>query len=352
MRTLRPTFVAPARVAWNAEAIAHVGTPLRGRVVDIKVKQGSAVAAGDALLVVDSPDLGEAQSDFLVKRSAAKASAPLAEFAKEDWERGKALFAESQGISQGEVHRREADYSAALATVKGAEAAATAAENRLHMFGMAQPAVDALAASSEIQARFTITAPLAGQVIARNVTLGELVAPDRESLLTIVDPSVLWVLAEVPEARLSELALGARAQVRVSGTGAVSFDGKVSFVSPMLEESTRTAQVRIEVGGANTVLRPGMFAEAKIVAGAPGQAEPASTLSVPETAVQSLDRQPVVFVLAPGEPRTFAKRAVSLGRPVDGFVPILAGLRDGEQVVTNGSFILKAQAQVVAEAGK
>jgi membrane fusion protein, heavy metal efflux system len=350
MRALRRHFLAPARVAFNAEAVAHVGTPLRGRVVSVAAKVGAVVNRGDVLLVVDSPDLGEAQIDFVVKRSAAANGAPMVELAKEDWERAKALFAESQGISQGEVRRREAEFRAAQATVRGAEAMATAAENRLHMLGMTQTEIVELGRTSEIQPRLTITAPFAGQVVARHVTPGELVAPDRAALLTIVDPSVLWVLAEVPDARLGAVAIGGAAQVRV-GDGR-TYEGKVALIAAELDAHTRTAEVRVEVRGAEQTLRPGMFAEVKFTA-APGDEQSAQVVSVDEQAVQQVDHQSVVFVPLAGEPNAYVLRPVEVGRVVDGFVPVLGGLQAGELVVTAGSFVLKAQAtQVGPDAAK
>ena len=348
-RVLEPTFITPARVAFNAETMAHIGAPLRGRVVELKVKLGSAVKAGDVLLVIDSPDLGEAQSDFLVKRTTAKSSAPAAEFAKTDWERGQALMKESQGVSEGEVRRREAAYNAATALVQNAQAAATAAEDRLHLLGMSEEAVGALAASGKVSPRLSIAAPTSGQVVAREVTLGELVGPDRASLLTLADTGTLWVLADVPEARLHEVAIGAKAWVKVGAAAAARSEGTVAFISPMLDAATRTAQVRIEVAGGTGALRPGMFAEVEITAHDPSADATKPALSVPEGAVQNLGGKTVVFVPAANDATTFTPRLVTVGKPVGRYVPVLAGLREGERVVTTGSFILKAHATQTAE---
>jgi len=79
---LRPTLVAPARASLDTEAIAHVGSPLRGRAIDIRVRRGDQVAQGDTLCVIESPELGEAQAEFLQRRIAREAAAPAAELAK------------------------------------------------------------------------------------------------------------------------------------------------------------------------------------------------------------------------------------------------------------------------------
>ncbi|MFO0829287.1 MAG: efflux RND transporter periplasmic adaptor subunit [Phycisphaerales bacterium] len=347
-QALRPTFVAPARVSFNADAMAHVGSPLRGRATEIMVKLGDAVRRGDALLVVESPELGEAQADFLQKRTAARSAAPSVDLAKVAWERAKGLFEQSQGISLTEVQKREAEYKAAVAALQAAESAAVAAENRLHLLGMSQAAVESLATTGEIAPKCIVPAPIDGQVVQREVTLGELVGPDREALLVLADTSTLWVLADVPEARLREVAKGAPAWVTVGTVATVSssprrFEGQVGFVAPLVDATTRTGQVRIEVPSASLTLRPGMFAQVEIAATDPDAPSTAPVLAVPDEAVQTVEGGPAVFVPVKDEPNTFAKRAVSVGKSIGGFVPVLSGLAEGEEFVARGTFILKAE---------
>ncbi len=349
VRVLQPTFAAPARVAFNAEAMAHVGSPLRGRAVEIKVRLGDPVSRNDALLVVESPELGEAQADYFQKRILAQTAAPTVDLAKLAWERARGLFEQSQGISLTEVQKREAEYKAALAAQRAAEAAVVGSENRLHLLGMTQAAVQDLAKTGEIDPRYAVRAPIDGHVVEREVTLGELVSPDREALLVLADTSTLWVLADVPEARLNEVAVGAEAWVAVGSPTPDRIEGKVAFVAPLVDAATRTAQVRIEVPaskGLGLTLKPGMFAQVEIAAhprkhaGAPASGP---TVAVPDGAVQTVEGGPAVFVPVEGEPGTFAMRSVSVGPGVGGLVPILSGLAEGEEFVVSGTFILKAE---------
>jgi len=342
---LRPTFTSPARVAFNTEAMAHVGSPLPGRAVEIKVKLGSFVNANDELVVVESPELGAAQSDFLLKKTAAQTAQPAVDLAQTAWNRAKGLYEKSEGIALTEVQKREGEYKAAVAALRSAEASAVAAENLLHLLGMKQDEVEALAASGEVHPRFTIHAPIAGQVVEREVTLGELVSPERESLLIIADTRVLWVVADVPEARIHEVATGATAWVKVGSIDAARYEGAIAFISPMVDAATRTAQVRIEVVSdeQGSALKPGMFAQVEIVATDTLAAEPSPSIAVPEQAIQTVEGGPSVFVPVPGEENTFAKRSVTVGKPVGGLIPIYAGLVEGEQFVAAGSFILKAE---------
>jgi cobalt-zinc-cadmium efflux system membrane fusion protein len=340
-RSLRSTITVPARVAFNTDAIAHVGSAVKGRATDIKVRVGDHVKKGDELVVVESPELGEAQSDFLQKRTAVTVAASGIDPARGAAERARKLYEQSQGIALGEVQKREAEVKAAEGALQTAQAAATAAENKLHLLGMNQQAVQALVQSTEINPSYIIRAPLDGQVIEREVTLGELVSPEKEALMVLANLSTVWLIADVPEARLREVRAGADATVRIAAATDEPVRGKVALISPALDPSTRTGQIRIEVPNTEGQLRPGMFATAEIVSARDVNGEP--VLVVPEEAVQTVEGGPAVFVSVAGEDNTFAKRPVTVGTAVGGMRPIEAGLKEGEQVVVSGAFILKAE---------
>lgn len=320
------TFTAAARVSYNTEAIAHVGSPVSGRISEIPARLGDTVKKGDVLLIIESPEMGEVQSDFRSKRAAVQA-------ARSSYERASKLLKESQGIALTEVQKREVE-------LKSAEAAASAAESTLRLFGFTPQAIESLAKSGNIESRYPVHAPLTGTVVERNAMLGERVGPDRDSLFVVADTSTLWVIADVPEGRLKDVGVGSPVRVKVSAVPGRTFDGAVILVSPNLEQATRTTQVRIEVKEAESMLKPGMFAQAEI---ASPEAAAGAMLAVPVEAIQTVEGGPAVFVPVKGEENTFAKRAVSVGPAVGDLVPVLSGLEEGEQVVTGGTFILKAE---------
>jgi cobalt-zinc-cadmium efflux system membrane fusion protein len=339
--TLTPTLLAPARVVYNPEHMAHVGAPLTGRVAEFRARPGDPVQKGDPLLVIESAELGEAQSDFLQKRAAARAAAPAVALARNAHERAAALYDKSQGIALTEVQKREAESRAAEAALLTAQAAATAAENRLRLYGMNDHEIAAVLARDGIDPRLTITAPIAGQVLERAVTLGQRVGPDREALLVLANLETLWVLADVPEMRLAEVSTGAPALVTVGPAGSAPLEGEVAAIAPALDPATRTAQVRVVVRPGPGTLRPGMFARVEIRTQPRGHA--ARVLAVPDQAVQTVEGGPAVFVPVEGEPGAFARRAITAGRAVGGMVPVLSGLAEGEPYVAAGSFLLKAE---------
>jgi len=343
---LKPTIAVPARVGFNTEAMAHVGSPLRGRVAEVKVRVGDVVKAGQELLVIESPELGEAQAECLQRRVAVQTAGPAVDLSKVAWERAKGLQEQSQGISLTEVQRREAEYKASVAALRAAESSATAGENRLHLLGMTHEAIEKVTATGEVDPRFVIRAAIDGMVVQREVTLGELVSPDREYLMVLADATRLWVLADVPESKLLDVHVGATAWVGVGSIdrgGSVRFEGTVAFISPLVDPTTRTATVRIEVPVTELKLRPGMFAQAEIVAADPAAPAPPAIVAVPEDALQTVEGGPALFVPVAGEPGTYQKRAVTIGNPIGGLVPIHAGLVEGETYVSAGTFILKAE---------
>jgi cobalt-zinc-cadmium efflux system membrane fusion protein len=345
-RVLVPVIEFPARVAFNADAEARVGAQVAGRVGDLKVHLGDAVHKGDELLVVESPDLGEAQSEYLQKRTALDASAAAVEPLKESFERGQSLYKQGQGVSLAELQKRTADYKAAQAAVKAAEGAFKGAENKLYLMGMPKAAVEELAKTGTLTPRYSIYTPIDGQVVRRDVTIGSLVAPDKELAVEVADLGKLWVLADVPESHYGSFAKDAKAAVTVPALPEEKFEGSVTYIASAFEPATRTVQVRVEVNNEKRLLRPGMFARCQIETTV---TDPAPVLAVPDEAVQEIEGHPTVFVPSAGDEPTFTAREVKAGPPVGGWVPVLSGLKEGEKVVTHGSFILKAQLGKPAE---
>lgn len=341
-QTLNATLVAPARITYNAEQVAHVNAPVAGRVVEVEVRAGDSVKAGDALLLVDSTELGEAQSDYLQKQTMVETTKAAMEIAKAAHERSQQLE-RSQNITRTEVEKRLGELQAAQGAARTATAALTAAASRLQLLGMTKQAIASLARTGEVDTKYTVTSPIAGRVVEREVTLGELVGPERErkSLVRVANLNPIWVVVDVPEAQLGAAPVGSKAKVEVPAIGQ-TFDGTVTYVAPELDESTRTARARVEVANEPPKLLPGMFARVEISDGADAEsAEP--VIAVRDEAVQTVEGEPSVFVPVEGEPNTFARRAVGVGPAVGGMVPVYAGLKEGERYVVSGSFVLKAE---------
>ncbi len=328
-------IVAPARVSFNSETTAVVGSPIQGRVVEIKVCAGDVVEKAAELLVLESTELGEVQSEYLQKHTAAATAKATIEPLMNIYARVRKVYEESRAVSLTEIQERDMELRQAKGTLANAEASSIAAENKLNLLGMDRRGIDQLLNSGIVDPHYVVRSPLAGQVIERNVNLGELVKPDREKLFVVADVKTLWVWADVPESRAREIAIGASARISLAAGKDQSFPGTVSYIAASIDPQTRSLQVRIEVAS-NPAIKPGMFAQAEINSKSETQdAEPVVT--VPESAIQIVNGRAAVFVAIKDDENAFRLRLVDLGTCVDGQYCIVSGLDEFERVVTGGS---------------
>lgn len=180
-----------------------------------------------------------------------------------------------------------------------------------------------------------LKAPIDGKITDRKSTVGELIGKETE-VYTISDPTDLWVLAEVKERDIGALKVGQEATFTVLPYPGENFQGKIVLLGNRVEAQSRTLEVRIEVNNSDGRLKPGMFADVEIATTALND-----VLIISDEALQSMDDEQVVFVAQ--NDTKFEKRTVKVGLERRGRVQITEGLKEGDQVVTAGSFILKSE---------
>lgn len=338
--TLAATISAPGHLAFPQGAVARVGSAVAGRIVELRVRSGDRVSQGDALLAIESPMLGEAQSEYLQRRTLAMTAGPTLEISRNAFERARELHESVKGIAFSEVQRREAEFRQAERDREVARASEAAAYNRLLLLGMSEAGIGVLEETGKIEPRFSLLAPIGGRVVEVAATLGELVDPEKDRLMVIGDLSVLWAIAEVSESRLAEVGIGAPARVKVPALQHGGCEGRVAAIPTTIEASTRTAEVRIEVPNPDETMLPGMFIQVEIESSR-GAGTP--TLVVPDGAVLDVEGRSSVFV--PTEPNgsIFCRHEVEIGAPVGSQIPVLGGLTAGDLVVVSGAFLLKAE---------
>jgi len=312
---------ATGKVAFDEGRVSRVGTPVSGRIVELKVQPGDRVKRGQPLLVIASPDAESAYADWI----AARADAALAD---KNLERQRRLFSD-QAVSQKEVLQAEGDATKA-------RAASARALARLEVLGMS-PDAPAEARPS----RYLLRAPIDGVVVDRPANPGMEVRADAGTpLVTVADLSRLWVLADVYERDVASLSTGGRAEIRVAAWPGKVFEGKVTYVGDVVDPQSRTVKVRVEVQNPEQRLKPEMFARIALQGAAAGPA-----LAVPSQAVLS-DGTASAVVVALGDGR-FERRTIEAGPERDGRVRILSGLAKGEHVVVDGAIYLSAAASGV-----
>lgn len=160
-----------------------------------------------------------------------------------------------------------------------------------------------------------------------------------KELMRVTDLSIVWVVGQVYEKDLATVRVGSGANITSDAYPGRVFRGRVSYVDPKVDPATRTAQVRIELANPGQMLKIGMYVN--VAFGALGIAEK-TTPVVAKSAVQSVGNRQVVFVTT-DKRNEFVLRAVRLGSESNGFYPVLEGLNAGDRVVTDGSFLLRAE---------
>jgi Cu(I)/Ag(I) efflux system membrane fusion protein len=220
---------------------------------------------------------------------------------------------------------------------KGEPALAGAARRRLVLLGMSEAAIAEIERRGQVQARFTLHAPVSGVIAELGVREGMTVTAG-QTLFRIVDLSSVWVTAEVPEAQAAWLVPGAAVEARVPAWPGVVFAGRVGALLPDVNATTRTIRSRIEVANPGERLKPGMFATLSVSRG-PGKA----TVLVPSEAVIRTGERNVVIV---AEANRFVPVDVQVGQELGGRSEILKGITAGTKVVVSGQFLIDSEASL------
>lgn len=311
-RALAGALSLPGELVADPDRMARISSPATGRIERVMFQEGGTVKKGDPLLIVRVPEVARVKSAQAVAQ--AKASAARANAVRLRLLQAEGLTAE-QPVLDAE-----------------AEAGAFEAEARSR-----SDELGALGAASANAFSITLRAPISGSVVSRNAVVGQPAAAD-QMLATIADLSELWFLARVFEKDLGKLRTGATADVHLNAYPGEHFEGRVEYIGQQVDPVARTLNARIRLKNRDQLLRIGLFGTG-LVSMDREQAAP-TTLVVPESSVTEIGRQSVVFV-ARG-PLEFELREVTLGDEALGSVEVLAGLRDGEQVVSAGVFNLKS----------
>lgn len=296
-----------ATVEGDPQRVQVVSAAIGGRVVALTRNLGQPVARGDTLAILESREAASLNAEV----EAATARAALADATLR---RERRLFAERVSPEQDLIAARTAATEAAIA------------------LRLARQQRAATGGSGGALNRVAIRAPIGGQVIARSATLGQTVAADAE-LFRVADLSRATVALSLVPADAGRVRPGARVDVTAPGRRQAA---TVTFVSPILDETTRLVPVIATLDNRAGTWRVGETVNASILIPARGD----RTIAVPSTAVQMIEDRPHVFVrTATG----FSAVPVTLGRTNGGVVTVTAGLRGDERIASTNSFILKAE---------
>jgi cobalt-zinc-cadmium efflux system membrane fusion protein len=315
-QTLTRSLRLTGAVAYNAFHTTPVITQVGGPVSRILAVPGEHVREGQPLLTISSPDYSQMRAAYLKARDAYRV-------ADKNYARAQDLYAHN-AIAERDLLQAESDRNQAKADLD-------AAEQGLKILGITNPEdMEKMPSTPEVP----LLAPIAGEVVERDVSPGQLLTPGTTQAFVISDMSTVWILANVYQGDLPYVKVGDTVSA-TTDSYPDTFHGKISYISAALDPNTRTLQARIVVDNPGEKLKNNMYCVATVAAGTELKA-----IAVPDAAVLR-DDQNLPFVYIETGPNQFGRRAVEIGQSQGGETQILKGLSAGDKVVGNGSLFLQ-----------
>jgi cobalt-zinc-cadmium efflux system membrane fusion protein len=295
-----------------------ISSPLQGLVLEVRAKLGQAVKAGEVLLVIDSPEIATAYSDYVKEISELSLATRNYELAL-DLYQAKALPLKDLRQAENDLNREKAEFRQAKERLLTLRVPAAVLEKPLEQ--------------QTIGSRFELKSPLTGTVVERNVTPGQRVGGDAAQVLfTVADLDTVQVVADVYERNLGVVTLGQVATVAVEAWPGESFPAVIARIGDIVESTTRTVKVRATVKNDAHKLKPEMFARLTLPL-----ADNASFIVIPQEAMVDVGGQRLVYVET--QPGLYAPRGVKVEQVTADHVRVLAGLTAGEHIVARAAVL-------------
>ena len=330
--TVTGAITVPGVMNLDLQHTARISSLLEGQAVSIDAQVGDQVRKNQVLVTVHAPAMAQAKAAYL------QAAARLA-LAQREFERAEVLL-KQEAIDQKEHLRRRADLESASTDL-------AVAESNLHSYGMGHPEVDELLLAAQHVTNgpefddlatpyLKLISPIAGHIVQRDVVVGQHVEP-QEVLLTVSDISGLWAMLDARETDLPHVSPGQQVRITTTIYPDRVWTGRVQHVGDVVDEKTRTVQVRVDVRNEGKLLKPNMFVQGEF----PDAVSTHDVFTVPEEAIQTIGGEPVVFVRQAAD--RFTAHPVEIGERVGPRRAVLHGLDGSEDVVTAGAFNLKSE---------
>jgi len=313
---IKKTLDIPGSIEVKQNLLARIGSPVQGRIIEIKGELGKTVKQGDVLAVINSTELAKQQLAYIK-------SVQMVELKTKAYERAVLLF-DADVVSEAQKLQRKTELSAAKADME-------ASKDQLFVMGMTIDEIEAIQSEIQIDATTNIVAKIDGKIIKKNVNVGQVVDPT-EDIFTIAMLSEVWGVAQVPERQIGFLKEGDDLLIDVPAYENKSVEGKITYLGDIVDPVTRTVTIRTEIDNAHGLLKPDMLITMKV------SGKSIEKVGVPINAIVSIDDIPNIFVKT-GE-KKFLMRPVTLGVKNKDAVHIDDGLLEGEEVVIDGAFHL------------
>ena len=313
---IKKTLDIPGSIEVKQNLLARIGSPVQGRIIEIKGELGKTVKQGDVLAVINSTELAKQQLAYIK-------SVQMVELKTKAYERAVLLF-DADVVSEAQKLQRKTELSAAKADME-------ASKDQLSVMGMTVTEIEAIQSETKIDATTNIVAKIDGKIIKKNVNVGQVVDPT-EDIFTIAMLNEVWGVAQVPERQIGFLKEGDDLRIDVPAYESKFVEGKITYLGDIVDPVTRTVTIRTEIDNTHGLLKPDMLITMKV------SGKKIEKVGVPINAIVSIDDIPNIFVKT-GEGR-FLMRPVTLGIKNKDVVHIDDGLLEGEEVVIDGAFHL------------
>ncbi len=314
MQDITPWLEISGRIEANDRLVTRIGAAVTGRVTEVLAEVGDRVQLGQALARVASSELTTAQMGYLKAHSAASQAERAVERARQ--------LIQADVIGSAELQRRESELAIARAEFR-------AAGDQLRLMGLPAAAIERLKDQGTLHPVASVSATLAGVVIERKISQGQVAQPG-DPLFTVADLGTVWVVGALPEQTARSVQAGQTVNIEVPALGNRSLSGKIVYVGDTVSPETRSVTIRTQVDNVQRDLKPQMLATMRV------RGATQKTLALPAQAVvRENDRDHVFVRTADGR---FKLTPVELGPTQDELRPVLKGLAAGAEVVTEGAF--------------
>ncbi len=312
----------PGSVMPNAYREVKVSPIVGGIVTKVHVALGDVARRGVPIVTLFSAELADAQTKY------------LSMLAMLDADRRK-LERTQQLVEIGAASRQELEDITAVRASHATEVESS--RQRLLQIGLTREQIQALESPSQVVSTVVVPAPIDGVITGRTVNLGQVVAMGQE-LLVVTDLSDVWVVGDLYEQDFQTVRVGSEAAITAPAYPGLTLRGRVAYIDPRVDPQARTAKVRVEVPNPGGRLRLGMYVSLAFTTRGGDR-----VAVVPRAAVQALGERFVVYLPVKDEEGKFIQRQVRVGQQMGESYAVVAGLRPGEVVVTQGSFFLRAE---------
>lgn len=317
-------IILPGVVSYDLKRTARIGSRVPGRIKDIYVNQGDYVKKGQYILSIASTELGEMEARH--KKSVARKKSLSVQL-----DRAKDLYAKKITSAK--------EYESTLMEFQTAKTEAENSYNALLSYGLTQGEISRILDGNTYSLNLKIRSPISGTITERQAVVGQSVSRE-ENLFTVSNLSTVWVLLEVFEKDLNQVKVGQYAEITPMGSTETT-RAKVAHVGDIIDPTTRSAEIRLELDNQSRKFRPGQSVSSTLESLNIVNDNKSPRFTLPISSVHTIEGKTFVFI------RVFDNRfravEVEVGETIEDRIEILSGLNEEDEIITKGSFILKSE---------